>query len=291
MSNGIALRQNENPSIARLAAQRQLYSEAGHLDEINSIISVILPFILSIIVTLETAGSYVKVISYLLSVVSLIASILVVKATKKKKQIAAAIQLEFDVYVFNMPWDTKAFGKRRDLSSEIVDKSKNILSNDDEKKKLFNWYQIAADNMPLWDGILTCQKENIHWDVGLRKRYRLFLIVLVIIITAIIVVIGLVKNELFQDFVARVVFIVPILRWLLSSMSSINNDIERINDLSKELLSDGDKDMNELQYIQKTITDHRKSAIKIPDFIYKLFQNNDEDRARRIVEYNSNSRT
>ena len=72
MSNGIALRQNENPSIARLAAQRQLYSEAGHLDEINSIISVILPFILSIIVTLETAGSYVKVISYLLSVVSLL---------------------------------------------------------------------------------------------------------------------------------------------------------------------------------------------------------------------------
>ena len=145
--------------------------------------------------------------------------------------------------------------------------------------------------MPLCDGILTCQKENIHWDVGLRKRYRLFLIVLVIIITSIIVVIGLVKNELFQDFVARVVFIVPILRWLLSSMSSINNDIERLNDLSKELLSDGDKDMNELQYIQKTITDHRKSAIKIPDFIYKLFQNNDEDRARRIVEYNSNSRT
>lgn len=63
----------------------------------------------------------------------------------------------------------------------------------------------------------------------------------------IIVVIGLVKNELFQDFVARVVFIVPILRWLLSSMSSINNDIERLNDLSKELLSDGDKDINELQ--------------------------------------------
>ena len=90
-----------------------------------------------------------------------------------------------------MPWDTKAFGKRRDLSSEIVDKSKNILSNDDEKKKLFNWYQIAADNMPLCDGILTSQKENIHWDVGLRKRYRLFLIVLVIIITSIIVVIVL----------------------------------------------------------------------------------------------------
>ena len=83
MSNGIIARQNEDLSIAKLAAQRQLYSEAGRLDILNSIISVILPFIFSFLITLETTGSGIRVSSYLLTIAALISSILITKTIKK----------------------------------------------------------------------------------------------------------------------------------------------------------------------------------------------------------------
>ena len=43
------------------------------------------------------------------------------------------------------------------------------------------------------------------------------------------------------------------------------------------------KSMSELQMIQKYITEHIKAAIKIPNAVYRLFKDNDEDREHRIA--------
>ena len=39
--------------------------------------------------------------------------------------------------------------------------------------------------------------------------------------------------------------------------------------------------MDDLQNIQRMIFEHRKGCYAIPDFIYKLFKDNDEDKAHR----------
>lgn len=48
------------------------------------------------------------------------------------------------------------------------------------------------------------------------------------------------------------------------------------------------KSMDELQGLQKNITEHRKLALKIPNCFYKIFKNNDEDRQHRIASMDIN---
>lgn len=40
--------------------------------------------------------------------------------------------------------------------------------------------------------------------------------------------------------------------------------------------------------IKKNITEHRKSALKIPNCFYKIFKNNDEDCQHRIASMDIN---
>ena len=49
MSNGIAIRQNEDNSIAMLAAQRQLYRDAKKYNTVSVALSVWIPFALAVI--------------------------------------------------------------------------------------------------------------------------------------------------------------------------------------------------------------------------------------------------
>ena len=41
--------------------------------------------------------------------------------------------------------------------------------------------------------------------------------------------------------------------------------------------------MDELQDIQRTIFEHRKECYAIPNFIYQIFKDNDEDTAQRVI--------
>lgn len=43
-----------------------------------------------------------------------------------------------------------------------------------------------------------------------------------------------------------------------------------------------------MQMSQKNITEHRKSALKIPNCFYKIFKNNDEDCQHRIASMDIN---
>jgi hypothetical protein len=47
--------------------------------------------------------------------------------------------------------------------------------------------------------------------------------------------------------------------------------------------NDVSKTMDELQDIQKMIFEHRKECYAIPNVIYQIFKDNDEDAARRVV--------
>ena len=284
MSNGIQSRQNEDISIARLAAQCQLYSEVGNLDALNMALSVLIPFILALLQEFFPAWRWAKIVTYVISVAMLLLSLVFERTIREKKSLAASIQQEFDIYVYSMPWDKKIFGKRKNLNGDVANKSKRILSSEQEKNKLKDWYRPEVDGMLMEGGILACQKENYNWDAGLRKRYRLTALVCVVVLAVIVLVIGLVKNEPLQEWILRIVFILPMIRWLINLWNDLGKDIERLNGLSSELNSIREKTMDDLQFIQKSIYEHRKNAVKAPNIVYNLFKYNDEDRERRIVE-------
>ena len=283
MSNGIGTRQNEVKSIAMLAAQCQLYNEVGDLDGLSIILLVVLPLAFAIMQEVGTPWSWIRFLSYGLSLSMLLISIFLSKASREKKSTAASIQLAFDTYVFAMPWDTRLFGKKRNLNAEIAGKSKKILDDEKERAALKDWYTPIVDQIPLKKGIFACQKENYHWDGGLRKRYRGAAILLIAVLASVIFIIGIVKNEPFQELITRIVFILPMVRWLVNTINGLNEDLDRLKELDEEFKQDSNRSMSELQMIQKCITEHRKAAVKIPNAVYNIFKNNDEDREHRIV--------
>ena len=72
-------------------------------------------------------------------------------------------------------------------------------------------------------------------------------------------------------------------QWLLETIDSLDEDIDRLSELSDTLNGCRQYQMNELQEIQQMIFEHRKNCQAIPNIVYKLFKNNDEDKARQIA--------
>lgn len=283
MSNGIAMRQNEEKAITMLAAQRQLYNDAKRFDAISVMLSVWLPFVMALILLFLPEESNWKSVSYILAIVSMLFSFVVDKRIDDKKKLAAYIQQKFDVYVYNMPWNERIFGKDKNVNQDIVTYSKHIMENDGEKKRLHNWYTPAVDNKELLTGILLCQRENFWWDVGLRKRYRLVSVIMIVLLCSFVLAMGLCKNESVAMLLWRLAFIVPMLEWLFDTVKTLNKDMERLKELDEIINNDVPKTMDELQDIQRMIFEHRKECYAIPNFIYQMFKDNDEDAARRVV--------
>ena len=189
-----------------------------------------------------------------------------------------------------MPWDKKLFGKKKNLNAVIAEKSKKILNNEKQKGALKDWYTPVVDQMALEKGIFACQKENYHWDGGLRKRYRGLSVICIAVLVGIIFIIGIMKNEPTQELVTRFIFILPIARWLVSIIIGLNDDLERLKVFDNVFYSTGNKSMSELQMIQRSITEHRKAAVIIPNIVYLLFKDNDEDREHIIATMDLNER-
>ena len=283
MSNGISMRQNEEKAITMLAAQRQLYNDAKRFDAISVMLSVWFPFVMALILLFLPEESSWKSVSYILAIVSMLFSFAVDKRIDDKKKLAAYIQQKFDVYVYNMPWNERIFGKDKNVNQDIVTYSKHIMENDGEKKRLNNWYTPAVDNKELLTGILLCQRENFRWDVGLRKRYRLVSVIMIVLLCSFVLAMGLWKNESVAMLLWRLAFIVPMLEWLFDTVKTLNKDMERSIELDDIINNYVPKTIDELQDIQKMIFEHRKECYVIPNFIYQIFKDNDEDTARRVI--------
>ena len=210
MSNGILIRQNENNSIAMLAAQRQLYRDAKRFGTLSIALSVWVPFALAVILLFVSPNSVWQYISYAIAIGSMIVSFVIDKWIDEKKKLAAFIQQKFDVYVYSMPWNSRIFGQNRNVNHEIITNSEKILGNQKEKDSLYNWYSPAIDNKDLLYGILLCQRENYWWDVGLRKRFKAISIMMIAGLGIAVFAMGLFKNESVAQLLWRLAFLVPI---------------------------------------------------------------------------------
>lgn len=283
MSNGIKARENENYSIEMLGAQRELYNEAKWADKIRFLISVILPFLLSVIAVFAAEDSLVRGLTYSVSILGGMASLLINRHIKRLKVLAATIQQQFDIYVYNMQWNNKMFGKKTNMDSEIAEYSKKLFDKCGEREKLFDWYPASVDSKSIEEGTIICQRENCWWDVGLRKRYKFSSAFIIVMLSVIVLAIGIAKNESIVKVLWWAAFIAPMYQWLIGTIDSLNEDIERLQELSDAVNGCDTYSMEDLQEIQKMIFEHRKNCLAIPNMVYEIFKDNYEDKAYRIV--------
>lgn len=283
MSNGIRKRQNEEYSIEMLAAQRKLYNDAKTVNWISTALSVWIPFVLSILLVFITQNSPLENGSYIISIISMIVSLGIDSYIRKRKELAASIQQKFDIYVYQMPWNERLFGKNMNLNHAIAEHSKSIMLKEDEKKTLYDWYTPIVDEKSINEGILACQRENQWWDVGIRSRYRLACYIAIIIMTVIVFGMGIIRNEENVKLLWRAAFIVPMMRWLIDTVKQLNEDIDNLKKVDVMINEETMKSMDDLQDIQVKIYEHRKGCFAIPNFFYEIFKDNDEDNAHRAA--------
>lgn len=96
-----------------------------------------------------------------------------------------------------------------------------------------------------------------------------------------ILAIGLCKNERIIELLLRLTFFMPMLKWLLNTVKKLNKDISTLQELDGDINSNEIKTMKDLQDIQKVIFQHRKGCYTVPECIYNIFKDNDEDKAYR----------
>lgn len=283
MNNGIIQRQNEEKSIMYLAAQRQIYNEVKKYDCVGIIFSVIIPIFLSVLELFLKKNQYLNIMSKVLSMAGMFVAMGVNTFVARRKKDAAEIQQQFDLYVFQMEWDEKLFGKKRNLSSLIAEKSKKLLAKTGEEAKLYNWYTVSVESTTHTNGVWLCQKVNFWWDVNLRKRFIRCSRIVIGILSAVVLVLGIVNNDSMYVLIERVFFIFPMLSWLYATNKQLKNDIENLQEIDEIINSPEPKSMDDLQAIQSKIYIHRKSCFAIPNFFYQKYKNNDEDVAYRTV--------
>lgn len=183
-----------------------------------------------------------------------------------------------------MPWNEKLFGVKTDNNSDIVTYSQKLFKNPEEKPKLSDWYTSPVDEMPLLKGIFSSQKENINWDLNLRKTFKYVVAAILGFVIVSIIGYGIFKNETILDLLDRLFIVAPILCWGSNIWKKLTDNIESLQELQKIYKSTSSYTMEDLKLYQKKIFEHRKAAYKIPDCFYNWLREHYENREKRIAE-------
>ena len=284
MESRIRERQNEKVAIDYLAAQRQLYRGLEQYDLYKWICMVAVPFICAVIESIIIKDTVLDIITYMIPILSFVLSYYIGEQSKILRRMAAEIQQHFDLYVYQMEWNTLLFGKKQDVTNLVAEKSE-VLSKS-EREKLRNWYELDDKKHSNEEEIPVCQLENINWDGNLRKRYKVWNCIIIGIISIGILLWGIIKEETVPMLLGRIWIIAPLLKWLWDVVQQLDFNIKSLEDLDSRMGMLDNPNMYDLQMIQNMIYEHRKTCLKIPDWFYNLFKNKDQEKAKRRASLN-----
>lgn len=271
--------QNSTENIKRLAAQRRLYSKAKIINYCNFIVTVLIPILISILPTIPSLSFLrIQIVTLIFHAYTLIAIGLqywLTTYTSKLKKLAAHIQLEFDMDVFPLKWDTRFLGPENDGSGLLA--SKEFEKYPKKKLKLLNnWYELSGlKEKTSKEVIRLCQKQNFQWNSTIRKRVNTglngFVIVTIIICFLIMM---LLKTNLAQITNSMINF-VPLITWIITINKNYKRDENTLNELH-DLLDDKRYSKYTALLIEAKITEYRQNGSLIPNFIYRIHRNSDE---------------
>ncbi len=176
--NQINTRQNEPDSIDKLAAQKQIYSDAKNLIGWYLVLSIPVMIVLTVIVKplllINWFGIGKVDLSDWIAIFALLLTIFELGLIKPKvsllKEKAAKIQEEFDCYVLGIEWNEILCGNKP-CGSDVrtfADKS-DVKGND--RSKFSDWYTTGVEQVDSVRAALLCQNENLGWDINQRQKY------------------------------------------------------------------------------------------------------------------------
>lgn len=277
--NQIATTQNSQKQLERLAAQRELYSSAKRLFNLQIIGNVLIPLTLSLASTFRgNLSVYVAIYGICFFIVD---SILVDPVIKQRKTKAAKIQELFDSDVLEL--SKSPFKTVEDVTVEEVlthyDAHRKIESN---IEKIKNWYSANLSALDISAARLICQRINYSWECGLRATYGNLLKIINVLLPLTIILVALLSSLKLDQTVLIGAGLLPLFRFLTKQYQENKEACERLTKLNNyfnklwERLLKGEVNKEEIdeaaRRIQDEIYDNRIKSPLIPDRFYRLYR-------------------
>jgi len=281
--NQITTVQNSQRQLERLAAQRELYSSAKRLFNLQLIGNILVPLTLSFISALRGNFSvYVAIYGICFFVVD---TLLVEPAIKQRKSKAAKVQELFDSEVLGLP--KSPFKTVEDVTVEEIltsyDAHRKIQSNIERIK---NWYNVNLDGLDVSIARLICQRINYSWECRLRRAYGNLLKIINVVLPLTVVGVALFAGLKINQLMLIGGGLLPLFRFVTKQYQENKESSERLTNLNNhfdrvwEKVIHGRIDKNELEEtarrIQDEIYENRIKSPLIPDIFYRLYRPKEE---------------
>lgn len=293
--NTINLTQSSKENMDLLYAQAHLYNRIKNFSNINFIISIIVPIILSITAAVlkSKLGFPQEKLSAFLGIYGLVVLTLNVClngyiASERKK--AATIQEMYDCNVLRVSWNDLKVVKR--IPRDTVFRAASYYLNRPEKaSKRFGsegWYVNKKYDAPQHVMALLCHGKNVGWDTSLRQKLNAIYICGMSVSFVSLILYAVYMDAKLNDVLFYLVFTLPLLRYFLIQFL----DNRKSRDRSQKLKEYIDKEISDikisgiinddaLNYKLRTIQDeifvHRSSSPSVPNYIHlKMKRSNEE---------------
>lgn len=259
-------RQNSELNLKRLAAQRQLYSDAKRMMHIQFAISGIAVIVLAIIGNIIN-NQYAVYIAVLAILCVLFDELFLTKRIDDLRLKAAIIQEDFDCEVLQIPKNHMKYSlgspleKTQEYSMKYITKYKNF-------DLFINWYP-GIDKAEHRYGKILCQSTNCWWNQNLREKYSAFLILCTVAIFTVLLIIALVKGVTLDGFIMSVIS--PILPGVVlvyktnrdnkKTIQNLNHMKSKLDEIIEILKSKREYPDEQLQSDVRCLQDMRKSVV------------------------------
>lgn len=275
--------QNEPFSIDMLSAQRHYYSQAKLIVYTSLFVCVIVVAVLSVLNRFYSSEILGKTV-LMYSLLAFILSSMLTNYRNKLQNLAARIQHLFDIKLFGLKWDTALCGIEPRV--EEVKRGKQKKQN-----KLDYWYKDIPDDLPLDAVTLVCLRMNVEYDKSMKQNLSLLLYI-VVSLFAIIIVIANNERTIWDMVLYSIVPLLPVSKFLYDVKRRIDSDKERlvrldvsIDSLMKKAIQEGVIEKEELQNINNQIFEHRRTSPLVPDWLYDMLRDKEEETAAYSAKY------
>jgi hypothetical protein len=224
----IAVEQNNERQLQRLASQRQLYTFAKTLFGwqlfLGGPVAVASAFAVLAFPAFKGAAAGWGILVTLADIFWL------TPWQKRLRNEAARIQEAFDCDVLELDWNDLKAGSRPDPEF-VKEQSDKYQRWGHKMPTISDWYAPVVDELPLHIGRIACQRSNCWWDSKQRRRYAAWIIGAVMAVFVVVLAVAFGNRFTIEDFVLKVV--VPLAPALTLGIRQFYEQIEAASRLEK----------------------------------------------------------
>lgn len=276
--NDINSRQNQEDIKLLFFSQKFIYSDVKKLKYIMWILVIISLlsgiFLEKYLVIKTIGGGSIFIFSLFLD-----------SCINKKVNLAATTQELADRTLYGFSKEVSDLGGLTE--EKIYEVAKNKRDSDEARYRVIinnkgtdippgvkGWYDDISDDIPKFDAILKCQKQNIYWDQKLIMAYRKVLYICIFILA--IVSIAIFWNKDVKNIIVTIITGLPMLKIIICEIYNSHKYINYSKEMDARInsIKEGDSiNTKQLKSLQVEIYRRRKSGFNVPDYFHHKYTN------------------